>query len=88
MDTHDLLEDKITLKIGNSNKQKKATINVHQNRNMIELHIMLKTVVSGRSYISTEKTAIFNFQESNEELTVSLKKQIGSSCSHIEVYIP
>ena len=88
MDTHDLLEDKITLKIGNSNKQKKATIKLYQNQNMIELHLMLKTVVSGRSYISAEKTAIFNFQESNEKFTESLKEQIGSSSSHIEVYIP
>ena len=88
MDTHDLLEDKITLKIGNSNKQKKATIKLYQNQNMIELHLMLKTVVSWRSYISAEKTAIFNFQESNEKFTESLKELIGSSCSHIDVYIP
>ena len=85
MAAHDILEDKITLKIGNSNKQKKASIKLHQNQNRIELHIMLKTVVSGRTYISAEKTAIFNFQESCEKFTESLKEQIGSSSSHIEV---
>ena len=81
----DLLEDNLTLKIGHSNKQKKASIKLLQNHNMIELHLILKTVEGGRAFISAKKTCIFNFQNSSEKFTESLKEQIGRSASHIEV---
>ena len=86
MVAHDLLEDNITLKIGNSNKQKKACIKLNQNQNRIELLLTLKTTfANGRTSISAKKSAIFNFQQSSEKFTESLKEQIGHSNSYIEV---
>ena len=81
-----LLEDNITLKIGNSNKQKKACLKVNQNQNKIELLLTLKTTfANGHTFISARKSAIFNFKQSSEKFEEHLKEQIGRSNSYIEV---
>jgi hypothetical protein len=81
-----LLEDNITLKIGNSNKQKKACLKVNQNQNKIEVLLTLKTTfANGHTFISAKKSATFNFEQSSEKFTESLKEQIGRSNSYIEV---
>ena len=86
MVAHALLEDNITLKIGNSNKQKKACLKVNQNQNKIEVLLTLKTTfANGHTFISAKKSAIFNFEQSSEKFTKSLKEQIGRSNSCIEV---
>ena len=85
MISHDMLEDNITLKVGHSNKQKKASIKLIQNQNMIELHLILRTVAGRSTFISAKKSCIFNFQHSSEKFTEFLKEQIGRSGSHIEV---
>ena len=86
MDANALLEDNITLKIGNSNRQKMACLKVNQNQNKIELLLTLKTTfANGYIFTSAKKSAIFNFKQSSEKFEEHLKEQIGRSNSYIEV---
>ena len=87
MDRHDLLQDQITLQIGRSYKVKIASIKLQQIQDKIELHLTLDTMTNERTITSAKKSATFNFQQSSEKVTETLKEQMGNSNSYIEVKI-